>query len=132
MNRNPDVDRWLDEAGHPLEAALRRAREIILEADERVAESITWKTPTFAYKGEHRELQPVEDRRQHHVLPRIGDPRRPPSPRRGRQARPHHAVRRPRRAGPRSRRSRGGDPPLVHLESRRGPRRLAADDTMLQ
>jgi hypothetical protein len=49
MNRTPEVDRWLDESGHPLEAAMRRAREIILGADERVTESIKWKTPTFAF-----------------------------------------------------------------------------------
>jgi hypothetical protein len=30
MNRNPEVDRWLDEAGHPLDATKRSAREIIL------------------------------------------------------------------------------------------------------
>jgi hypothetical protein len=46
-----DVDRWLDEADHPLDPVMRRAREIILGADDRVTESIKWKTPTFAYKG---------------------------------------------------------------------------------
>jgi hypothetical protein len=51
MNRNPEVDRWFEEAGHPLDAAMRRAREIILGADGRVTESIKWKTPTFAYQG---------------------------------------------------------------------------------
>jgi hypothetical protein len=51
VNRNPDVDRWLDEAHHPLDGMLRRARDIILGADDRVTESIKWKTPTFAYKG---------------------------------------------------------------------------------
>jgi hypothetical protein len=51
MNRNPEVDRWLDQANHPLDATMRRAREIILGADSRVTESIKWKTPTFAYKG---------------------------------------------------------------------------------
>jgi hypothetical protein len=30
MNRNPDVDRWLDGRQHPLDAAMRRARDIIL------------------------------------------------------------------------------------------------------
>jgi hypothetical protein len=30
MNRNPDVDRWLQQAGHPLDATMRRARDIIL------------------------------------------------------------------------------------------------------
>jgi hypothetical protein len=51
MHRNPEVDRWFEEAGHPLDAAMRRAREIILGADGRVTESIKWKTPTFAYQG---------------------------------------------------------------------------------
>jgi hypothetical protein len=51
MNRNPEVDRWLDEADHPLDATIRRTREIILGADDRVTESIKWKTPTFSYKG---------------------------------------------------------------------------------
>jgi hypothetical protein len=29
MNRNPEVDQWFDQAGHPLEAMMRRARDII-------------------------------------------------------------------------------------------------------
>ena len=57
-NRNPDVDRWLDEADHPLDAAIRRAREIILGADERVTESIKWKTPTFSYRGNIASFNP--------------------------------------------------------------------------
>jgi hypothetical protein len=58
MNRNPDVDRWLDETGHPLDATMRRARDIILGADDRVTESIKWKTPTFAYKGNIASFNP--------------------------------------------------------------------------
>jgi hypothetical protein len=58
MNRNPDVDRWLDETAHPQDATLRRAREIILGADERVTESIKWKTPTFAFKGNIASFNP--------------------------------------------------------------------------
>ena len=58
MNRNPDVDRWLDQAGRPLEAAMRRARDIILGADGRVTESIKWKTPTFAYRGNIASFNP--------------------------------------------------------------------------
>jgi hypothetical protein len=37
---------------------LRPAREIILAADERVTESIKWKTPTLR---QHRELQPSKN-----------------------------------------------------------------------
>jgi hypothetical protein len=51
MDRNPEVDRWFDERDHPLDDALRRVREIILGADERVTESIKWKTPTFSFEG---------------------------------------------------------------------------------
>jgi hypothetical protein len=58
MQRNPEVDKWLDEADHPLDAALRRARDIILGADDRVSESIKWKTPTFAFKGNIASFNP--------------------------------------------------------------------------
>ena len=56
-----DVDRWLDEADHPLEPMLRRARAIILAADSRVTESIKWKTPTFAYKGNIASFNPSKN-----------------------------------------------------------------------
>jgi hypothetical protein len=52
------VDRWLDQASRPLEAAMRRARDIILGADGRVTESIKWKTPTFAYRGNIASFNP--------------------------------------------------------------------------
>lgn len=58
MNRNPEVDAWLDAAGHPLDATLRRARDIILAADDRVTECIKWKTPTFAFKGNIASFNP--------------------------------------------------------------------------
>jgi hypothetical protein len=57
-NRNPAVDRWFDEARHPLDATMRRAREIILAADGRVGESIKWKTPTFSYEGNIASFNP--------------------------------------------------------------------------
>ena len=60
MNRNPEVDRWLDERDHPLEDALRRVREIILSADERVTESIKWRTPTFSFEGNIVSLAPAK------------------------------------------------------------------------
>jgi len=61
MNRNPEVDRWFDEQQHPVDAAMRRARDIILGADDRVAESIKWKTPTFAYKGNIASFNPSKN-----------------------------------------------------------------------
>lgn len=61
MNRNPEVDRWFDDRDHPLDAAMRRAREIILGADDRVTESIKWKTPTFAFKGNIVSFAPAKN-----------------------------------------------------------------------
>jgi hypothetical protein len=61
VHRNPEVERWLDEADHPLDAELRRAREIILGADDRVTESIKWKTPTFAYEGNIASFNPSKN-----------------------------------------------------------------------
>ena len=57
-SHNPDVDRWFEETHHPLEPMLQRAREIILAADDRVSESIKWKTPTFAFKGNIASFNP--------------------------------------------------------------------------
>jgi hypothetical protein len=61
MNRNPEVDRWLEEHSHPLDKARRRVREIILDADGRVTESIKWSTPTFAYKGNIASFNPSKN-----------------------------------------------------------------------
>lgn len=46
-----DVDEWFVERRHPLADAMQLARQLILQADPRVSESIKWKTPTFSYKG---------------------------------------------------------------------------------
>jgi hypothetical protein len=60
-SRNPEVDEWFEAAGHPLDATMRRAREIILGADDRVTESIKWKTPTFAFKGNIASFNPSKN-----------------------------------------------------------------------
>jgi hypothetical protein len=61
VNRNPEVDRWFEERDHPMDAAMRRAREIILRADDRVTESIKWKTPTFAFEGNIASFNPSKN-----------------------------------------------------------------------
>ena len=63
MNRSPDVDQWFEQARHPLDGLMRRARDIILRADGRVTESIKWKTPTFAFHGNIASFNPSK-----HVL----------------------------------------------------------------
>jgi hypothetical protein len=61
LNRNPEVDQWLDEADLPLDATMRRARDIILGADSRVTECIKWKTPTFAFRGNIASFNPSKN-----------------------------------------------------------------------
>ena len=51
MNINPEVDKLLEEKKHPMDAEMRRVREIILATDDRVEEAVKWSAPTFMYKG---------------------------------------------------------------------------------
>ncbi len=58
MNRDPEVDRWFEERDEPIDGAMQRAREVILAADDRVTESIKWKTPTFSFEGNIASFNP--------------------------------------------------------------------------
>ena len=55
-----DVDAWFEEKQHPLEDAMQEVRRVILEAHPGVEESIKWKTPTFAYKGNIVSFNPAK------------------------------------------------------------------------
>jgi hypothetical protein len=46
-----EVDGWFADFEHPLKDVMLDVRRVILGADERITESIKWKTPTFSYKG---------------------------------------------------------------------------------
>jgi len=46
-----EVDNWFEDFEHPLKNVMLDVRQIILGADERITESIKWKTPTFSYEG---------------------------------------------------------------------------------
>ena len=56
--RNSDVDAWLATYENPMKPLVERVREIVLEADERIGETIKWSTPTFVYKGNLASFQP--------------------------------------------------------------------------
>jgi hypothetical protein len=60
VNRNPEVDAWFAARNHPLDDAMQRARESHLAADPRVTESIKWRTPTFAFKGNIVSFNPAK------------------------------------------------------------------------
>ena len=51
MNENLEVSAWLAELDHPLKEVIEAVRTAFLDADERIAETIKWKSPTFMYEG---------------------------------------------------------------------------------
>lgn len=57
MPANPEVDAWLANYDHPAKDAMLRVREIIL-SDERMTETIKWKSPTFMYGGNMASFNP--------------------------------------------------------------------------
>lgn len=57
MNRSPEVDAWFANSDHPMRDAMQLVREIIL-SDERITETIKWKSPTFMYKGNLASFNP--------------------------------------------------------------------------
>jgi hypothetical protein len=61
MTTSPEVDEWFAARDHPLDDAMQRVRRLILDADPRVTESIKWKTPTFAYRGNIASFNPAKN-----------------------------------------------------------------------
>ncbi len=57
MNTDPEVDAWFADYEHPAKDAMLRVREIIL-SDDRMAETIKWKSPTFMYEGNMASFNP--------------------------------------------------------------------------
>lgn len=57
MPTTPEVDVWFAEYDHPMKEAMLRVREIIL-GDERMSETIKWKSPTFMYEGNMASFNP--------------------------------------------------------------------------
>lgn len=50
-NRNPDVDRWLENYDNPNRGLVSKIRDFVLSVDPAVTEAIKWQAPTFIYKG---------------------------------------------------------------------------------
>ena len=57
MNTSPEVEAWFDDYNHPAKEAMLRVREIIL-GDDRISETIKWKSPTFMYEGNMASFNP--------------------------------------------------------------------------
>lgn len=50
-NRSREVDAWFDAYENPQKDLVHAVRMVLLDADERLAEAIKWRAPTFVYKG---------------------------------------------------------------------------------
>jgi len=57
MTHNPEVEAWFAAYEHPNKDAMLRLRDLIL-ADDRMAETIKWKSPTFTYRGNMASFNP--------------------------------------------------------------------------
>ncbi len=57
MARSTEVDTWLEEYDNPMKDVVLAVREIILE-DERITETIKWKSPTFMFEGNMASFNP--------------------------------------------------------------------------
>jgi hypothetical protein len=45
------VDAWMAKYDNPMKPVVQAVREVILNADKRITETIKWQAPTFVYKG---------------------------------------------------------------------------------
>lgn len=55
---DPEVDAWFAAYENPMKDVLLHIRDVILGVDDRIEESIKWKSPTFSYKGNIASFNP--------------------------------------------------------------------------
>ena len=58
MAANDQVEAWFEELDHPLKAEMLRVRQIVLDTDPRIEETIKWKSPTFTFEGNIASIDP--------------------------------------------------------------------------
>jgi hypothetical protein len=58
MPRDPEVDRFVEGLGHPLEKEINAVRKIVLGVDRRIVETVKWKSPTFVFQGNIASIEP--------------------------------------------------------------------------
>ena len=57
-NRSPEVDAWFEGYANPQKPLVEAVRRTVLDADERVTETIKWQAPTFMYRGNIASFYP--------------------------------------------------------------------------
>lgn len=62
MPADPEVEDWFARTDHPLAEVMQDVRRAILAVDDRITESIKWKSPTFSYRGNIASIDPKAKR----------------------------------------------------------------------
>jgi hypothetical protein len=57
MPTSTEVDDWFEDYQHPAKEAMLEVRRLIL-SDDRISETIKWKSPTFMFQGNMASLMP--------------------------------------------------------------------------
>lgn len=58
MPKSADVDAWFEVYDNPMKPVVQRIRDIVLDADSRIEETIKWQAPTFMYRGNLASFYP--------------------------------------------------------------------------
>jgi hypothetical protein len=65
---NPEVDAWFAALDHPLEPAMQKVRQTILQADPRMQEVVQYGTVQFVYKSPLCNFVQVKDRQRVNLM----------------------------------------------------------------
>jgi hypothetical protein len=57
-NRDPAVEQWFEAYDNPQKPLVRAVRQVILNVDPRISETIKWKAPTFMFRGNIASFYP--------------------------------------------------------------------------
>ena len=57
-NRDPAVEKWFETYDNPQKAFVQGVRQVILNVDPRISETIKWKAPTFMFRGNIASFYP--------------------------------------------------------------------------
>lgn len=56
--RNPEVDAWFERYDNPQKDLVQAVRDVVLDSDDRVTETIKWQAPTFMFEGNIASFYP--------------------------------------------------------------------------
>jgi len=57
-----EVDEWFEQYDNPMKDVMLAVRSVILDTDDRIGETIKWKSPTFTFNGNIASFNPRSKR----------------------------------------------------------------------